>query len=367
MGVLRLVLALSVVAAHAGDYWPTALSGVGGSVAVEIFFVMSGFYMALVLSRTYAGRTKAFLLNRGLRIYPEYWLVAVGALVFGELNGANWLGQLASLPSAAIAILIVANTAIFGSSAVMFLQVNYQGVDFGPFLESNPPLFTLLLLPQAWTLAMELIFYILAPWLVRRSTCLIAVVVVALFGCKILVAGFILQLPDPWTNRFIVFELAYFLAGILLFRYWSTRKEQWTFQRAGKGSWIPLAIAGTIVLIAPWIHQFGYQYGSFVSEYLTPLILVASFAVLIPALFSATRSSKWDSRVGEFSYPVYLSHLLALGMLSALGTRVFLNSGFTFAAALVLVFSTAWVVVAFGHRLDHIRDRVRGEPSPIRE
>jgi hypothetical protein len=53
-------------------------------------------------------------------------------------------------------------------------------------------------------------------------------------------------------------------------------------------------------------------------------------------------------------------------MLSALGTRVFLNSGVKFAAALVLVFSTAWVVVALGHRIDHIRDRVRGEPSPIR-
>lgn len=60
---LRLVLALSIVGAHAEDYWPTALSGVGGSMAVEIFFVMSGFYMALVLSRTYAGRTRAFFIE----------------------------------------------------------------------------------------------------------------------------------------------------------------------------------------------------------------------------------------------------------------------------------------------------------------
>jgi peptidoglycan/LPS O-acetylase OafA/YrhL len=66
VGVLRLVLALSVVASHAGDYWPTALSGVGGSVAVEIFFAMPGFYMALVLSRTYAGRMRAFFIESRL-------------------------------------------------------------------------------------------------------------------------------------------------------------------------------------------------------------------------------------------------------------------------------------------------------------
>lgn len=55
MGVLRLILAVSVILNHS----PIALAPwrplVPGDLAVQAFFVISGFYMSLVLSTKYLG------------------------------------------------------------------------------------------------------------------------------------------------------------------------------------------------------------------------------------------------------------------------------------------------------------------------
>ena len=68
MGTLRLLLAIGVIAEHAG-----IAIGVGSFTAVEAFFMLSGFYMSLILSNgTY--RTLPFYLSRALRIFPVFWL-----------------------------------------------------------------------------------------------------------------------------------------------------------------------------------------------------------------------------------------------------------------------------------------------------
>ena len=48
MGTLRLILALSVVYGHAGDFLGFNL--VPGDTAVQAFYAVSGFYMTLVLN-----------------------------------------------------------------------------------------------------------------------------------------------------------------------------------------------------------------------------------------------------------------------------------------------------------------------------
>jgi hypothetical protein len=42
-------------------------------LAVEAFFVISGFYMALVLTERYDGHVGSFYRARALRIFPMYW------------------------------------------------------------------------------------------------------------------------------------------------------------------------------------------------------------------------------------------------------------------------------------------------------
>ena len=81
MGTLRFLLAISVVFFHFNELESRM---VGGSMAVQSFYVISGFYMALILNEKYStgkGSYSLFLSNRLLRLYPLYLLVFVMTVV----------------------------------------------------------------------------------------------------------------------------------------------------------------------------------------------------------------------------------------------------------------------------------------------
>ena len=82
MGLLRLLLALSVVLYHAGLIGGYNIAN--QIIAVNAFFVISGFYMSLVLSTKYnfPNSYSLFVSNRLLRIYPIYWLVLLMTFAF---------------------------------------------------------------------------------------------------------------------------------------------------------------------------------------------------------------------------------------------------------------------------------------------
>src|SRR5262245_49810111 len=81
MGILRLILALSVVAVHAGPVFGLRYFG-NGVMSVETFFMLSGFYMALVLATRYREHTRDFYFNRFLRLFPVYWIIAGAMLLY---------------------------------------------------------------------------------------------------------------------------------------------------------------------------------------------------------------------------------------------------------------------------------------------
>ena len=76
MGILRYLLAITVVIAHSKAL--LGLTFVGSEIAVQAFYIISGFYMTLVLNEKYTGVNSSYFLfikNRFLRLYPFYWLV----------------------------------------------------------------------------------------------------------------------------------------------------------------------------------------------------------------------------------------------------------------------------------------------------
>src|SRR5687767_13772537 len=98
MGIIRLLLALAVVVAHS----PTAVTlhnwVLPGGIAVQAFYIISGFYMALVLNEkyTFPGSTKLFYQQRYLRLAPMYWVtifITVGACAFYSLVGNRPAGK----------------------------------------------------------------------------------------------------------------------------------------------------------------------------------------------------------------------------------------------------------------------------------
>src|SRR5688572_272316 len=83
MGFLRFILAASVVAEHSTPIFGLSLTG--GLLAVKLFFIISGFYMALILDTKYVSQVNRywlFITNRFLRIYPCYFVVLGLSLLF---------------------------------------------------------------------------------------------------------------------------------------------------------------------------------------------------------------------------------------------------------------------------------------------
>ena len=125
MGTLRTIFALSVVFAHC---WPGAVL-VGGRNAVQLFYIISGFLISYVLVERRSYRTLSrFYLNRYLRLYPVYCVVAVATLAWFFSAGAldqesppdRFFAVYHVAPPAGDALLVVANTILFGQDWVMF-------------------------------------------------------------------------------------------------------------------------------------------------------------------------------------------------------------------------------------------------------
>jgi peptidoglycan/LPS O-acetylase OafA/YrhL len=92
MGILRYFLAITVLFAHtpiaATEFKP--FNGNGG-VAVQAFFVISGFYMSLVFEKYQLqsltwSHIKNFYITRALRIYPVYY-ICLATIVVLILHG----------------------------------------------------------------------------------------------------------------------------------------------------------------------------------------------------------------------------------------------------------------------------------------
>ena len=79
MGSIRLLLARAVVFSHATA---CGISMVPGHVAVQAFFIVSGFYMSLILNEKHKNRSAlVFDSNRFLRFFPTH-VVVVGFAFF---------------------------------------------------------------------------------------------------------------------------------------------------------------------------------------------------------------------------------------------------------------------------------------------
>ena len=80
MGTLRLFLAFSVLAWHLRPHGFERLTAMDGGIAVMAFFIISGFYMSMVISQKYSqlpnGRNR-FFINRFLRIFPLYFVAMI--------------------------------------------------------------------------------------------------------------------------------------------------------------------------------------------------------------------------------------------------------------------------------------------------
>jgi peptidoglycan/LPS O-acetylase OafA/YrhL len=135
MGLLRVLLAISVFMAHAPQSGLTqGLRGFGGSNAVEIFFIVSGFYIALILDKSYSTKI-GFYKNRILRLYPIYYIIC-GLAVMQAIFSPSLRESLISFPAKALTFGTIVNSTFLGSDWLMFLQWHNGNLRFGDFWTS---------------------------------------------------------------------------------------------------------------------------------------------------------------------------------------------------------------------------------------
>jgi peptidoglycan/LPS O-acetylase OafA/YrhL len=303
MGFIRLLLALSVALSHT----PFGSMLAGGQEAVQTFYIISGFYIALVLHTVPAySNPRNFYANRMLRLFPQYAAVALLTGIAFAIVRDNYYRDLSGFAGISFwgqLFLCLANLVIFFQDWIMFLGVRdgamvFAGSDFGL---SVPPLYHFLLLPQAWTLGVEMSFYLIAPFALRLRTVTLIVIVLVSIGVRVVAASIWGADKDPWTYRFFPFELALFLSGSISYRLlrFLERKESLR--------WSTCAVAFLILSIATATFRM-----TGIDIVLRDVLFYMLVAIALPFAFRFSCSSWIDRFLGDLSYPFYICHYLTL-------------------------------------------------------
>jgi peptidoglycan/LPS O-acetylase OafA/YrhL len=311
MGYLRLALAVSVVVAHLGpEHWRLFPA----NAAVQSFYLISGFYIFYILEKKYAS-IGSFYLNRFLRLYPSYLTVLLLSVILSVTIGtaAHFMtvGEMAEkyaslTPFSAIFVLF-SNASMLFQDLIMFLKIGSDGqLAFSPdfYLEADPA-YRLLILPQAWSLSLEITFYLFAPLLVRLSSWQLVLVATGCFLARLYTYSQGLQY-DPWNYRVFPFEAAMFIIGGLMFRTSEVLRGIPVTRR--------LSTVLVVTLLAycvfyPALPNWRYQ--MFIVKYDAFLFLLAAS---LPFLFVGQQYAGLNKFLGELSFPLYLNHLFALNL-----------------------------------------------------
>jgi peptidoglycan/LPS O-acetylase OafA/YrhL len=316
VGSLRLVLALSVVIAHVPGLTVPAMTG--GAVSVQCFYIISGFLIALILNEKYVGPDETYLFysNRFLRIFPLYWIFLALELILclagyavthrGVL--AVWHDNFSRLSLIDVAFLILTNLFLFGQDLTLFLRLGGSGLEWTTqFHLSDPGVFAFMPVPQAWSLSLELLFYLMAPFIVRRSVWSIGLIAAVCLGAR--TAGYVVGLQtDPWSYRFFPFELSAFLAGVLSYRVGRYFKGIPTFGKIAAFGIIPAIILFPL-----------YDSGAEIFFTASHIGLYVYLIAALPVLYRLSKGVGLDRIAGDLSYPIYLCHLIPIQLIQGGG------------------------------------------------
>lgn len=318
MGFIRTFLAIAVVIGHSTPVF--GYFGVPPEVAVRIFFIVSGFYMSLILSEKYLGSSgvRAFYVGRFLRIYPIYYaaLVLMVLAYFGTrfsssevIKGWDFVESRGVSLSEGI-LWVLPNLTLFGSD-IPFLF--HHDIDHGVFFSFGLPdtafpeairISPSILNGPAWTLGIELWFYLLVPFIARARN--VTLVVLTITSLSILI---FLEIQQPWSSYFFFpSNLCFFLIGMIAQRVCRSGGYRRFHARLPPNFVIAIGVVTVSLLM---LRQFIPLYRN------QGWIAYVLFAACLPVLFTVTKSSKIDRWIGGLSYPIYILHAPVLLILGA--------------------------------------------------
>jgi len=284
-----------------------------------------------------------------------YLIVAVASLGFALYYDQGFLNIFQRGPVLAKVLLGVTNITLIGQDWVMFTAIHGGSLQLAKnFRDSDFPVFAGLLLPQAWSLGVEITFYAIAPFIVRRQKWLVSVLIASfIVRSGLLVSG--IGFEDPWSYRFFPAEVGLFAAGALAHQKLGPLWERIIALRPR------LPVIGTALF---WILTVTYFMIPMPEGYLLPMYLAVS-CVMLPVLSEFQSKSCFDRWIGQFSYPIYLGHSLVERILHSFPPHIAFNNDISVTLAnvgfsLLLAFMLNSLI---GVRVERIRERVRSGAS----
>ena len=313
---LRAIAALAIVVHHVGFAAGTTFQGALGryigrlDVGVPIFFVLSGFLLftpvaATILDDRPLRPALEYLWRRFMRIYPAFWVALIAIVVFTseDLGFSGWV------------------------TSSLLVHIYWPDHALGP-------------IPQAWSLATEVSFYLalpfvarlLRPWLSSRSPEQRRNSLLVFVGlCYVLPVFFriaVLGWRNPLADVAVLWlpaMLDYFAIGMALavlrvaFKSGSVVRVRLDRSAARAGWWwiaafllfhfvsqqMSLALG---LEVASWPREIGRQF----------IYGLIGFALLFPLVFGQNRGG-WTRQfvasrpvdwLGKISYSIYLWHMV---------------------------------------------------------
>jgi peptidoglycan/LPS O-acetylase OafA/YrhL len=263
-----------------------------GRVGVVAFFIVSGYVIPLSLERQ-SGRV--FVIRRFYRLFPAYWFALAAFLVFGLLTAPDTIADQ-------------------GPIVLMINVLMIQGL---------LPIATIV--PTAWTLGIELVFYaqaFIARTLGKLGPSLrLGYVWLALYGA-IQIVSLVTGRDLPTTPPLLLYTAA---IGQALFARDKHGSTEWKL------------LTGVGIVLVPLFAYLGGGHDpewpplTYSSSYLLGLALFALF------YFSDRLSSaRWLVWFGSVSYALYLLHPLAYRATSLLGLPPIANIPLSIAVSIVI-------------------------------
>lgn len=257
-------------------FWPFRL----GHTGVLLFFIVSGFVIAMTLERCTTPRE--FLIRRVARLWPPVvaWSFAIFGLLmfsqspFAQLRRPLWQDLLPSLTLTPLELW-----------RPLFPRVQWMDFAF-------------------WTLVVEIRFYFIAAalyWLLRRVRVELSLTVLAVsnFAAAALVRNLLPEWGEAYTNASIADHLPWFAAGAVFYELFRERLTK----RQALAMLLPLFL---IVVKIGWREVDKSSAIGVVA--LSGAYFVAFWLVAVKSRTADVFSAKWLTNVGLWSYSIYLLH-----------------------------------------------------------
>lgn len=325
--------------AEFADRWlfePLHIMAHGGSLAVAMFFLVSGFVIVYVGERE---TRRSFGIRRLLRIYPPLWLsIALLLIAYGITFAVSDAPELRGYA--------IAKAVLEGSAAVNVLAA----MTLGNFLIGTPAVNGV-----AWTLIIEVLFYVavasLLPWLRTRPALAL--------GAAFAVLAFLQAVAR--TNEYVFLlavnsvYVAYLFLGSLVYFRWTGRIGNRIY---AAGS---LAFAG---LFMHGLRQFVVQPPFTMTDYGVSFLLAWLAFVVLLLLDDRIRLGRVATFFSRISYSLYLNHGgLGLLMLTVLYPWLGYPASLAIVFAIVVAISAAsWRYVELPSQ--RLARRLTAAPAP---